>query len=220
MKYVIHTYPKRLWYVTQYLVPSMERQGIKPSDILILNDNNGYGNLQAFIHSLDYLDEDCWHLQDDILISKEFKKKTEVLGRINTVVNGFCHYDFNEGCILHKGFAKTKFMYLSFPCIFIPKDIADSFYKWALKQETKKKYKEIFDSGKQDDKLFYEYMQTQDYEIYNCYDCLVDHVDYLIGGSSINPRDHQVRAMYWNENELNIELEERLKKEGKINVKD
>ena len=33
MKYMIHTCEARLWYVEEYLIPSMLKQGIKEDDI-------------------------------------------------------------------------------------------------------------------------------------------------------------------------------------------
>lgn len=213
MKYVIHTYPKRLWYVNGYLIPDMIRQGIKKDDILVINDKNKNGNLKAFILSCELLNESCWHLQDDILISKDFKTKTEVLGRLDRIVCGFCHYDFNDGATLCTGFTTSIFMYMSFPCIFIPVRYLKEFVNWFYLPTTQIKNKKEIEENKNDDMLFYRYMNElhKHDEIYNCKVCLVDHIDYLLGGSSINPRDHIVRATYWYEDERNIELERKLK---------
>ena len=41
MKYMIHCCPKRMWYVEEYLIPSMLRQGIDRDSIIIWNDNKG-----------------------------------------------------------------------------------------------------------------------------------------------------------------------------------
>lgn len=219
MKYMIHTHPKRLWYVQNYLVKDMLKQGIKKEDIIIVNDSKGLGNLQAFINSLELVTDDTWHLQDDVLLSSKFKIKTEVLGKMNMIVSGFCFYDFNMGCTLCQGFTRPIFMYMTFPCIFIPKRYSDEFKEWVKIPLVKEKHKTFFESGKCDDQLFYQYVLEihRGDEIYNCYECLVDHVDYLLGGSSINERDGVVRATYWYENERNIELEKELKEEGKIN---
>lgn len=218
MKYMIHTYPKRLWYVKDYIVRDLIQQGIKKEDIIIVNDTKGLGNLWAFIESLSLISDDTWHLQDDILISKQFKLKTDVLGRMGILVCGFNHYDFNSGCNLCKGITKPIFMYMSFPCIFIPKRYSDEFITWIKDENTKIKHREMIETGKCDDQLFYQYMieKHQFDEIYNTHVSLVDHVDYLLGGSSINERDEVVRATYWDENDLNIKLEEELKKEGKL----
>ena len=46
-KYLIHACPKRMWYVQEYLVPSLLKQGIYESDISVYNDIDGLGNLKA-----------------------------------------------------------------------------------------------------------------------------------------------------------------------------
>ena len=120
-KFMIHTYPKREWYVLKYLVPSMLKQGIDREDIKIISDRDGIGNLKSWLKSLELVEGDTWHLQDDIILSSEFKAKTEVLDYLKTIVCGFVHYDFNTGSTLCTGFTIPKFMFMSFPCIFIPK---------------------------------------------------------------------------------------------------
>ena len=213
MKYMIHTYPKRMWYVINYIVPDLIKQGVRKDDIQIISDSEGLGNLEAFIKSLDLVEEDTWHLQDDILISKHFKDKCEVLGRLGIIVTGFVHYEFNSGSLLQTGFTKPLYMFMSFPCIFIPKRYSDHFKRWIRLESTYKKYKERIDTKKNDDWLFYRFMCDiyPNDEIYNTKECLVDHVDYLIGGSSINNRINKVSAYYWNEFDRNKELEAVLK---------
>lgn len=218
MKYMIHTYPKREWYVLKYLVPSMLKQGINKDDITIYSDRNSLGNLLSWLWSLSQVKEDTWHLQDDIIICSDFKDRTEVYSYLNTVVCGFVHYDFNTGSTLQTGFTHPKFMFMSFPCIFIPKKYSDEFLNWIYLPQTKEKYKKEIESKKNDDLLFYKYINEihKDLKIYNCKPCLVDHIDYLIGGSSVNGRlyeGQQVRAYYWNEEKLIKELERKIESE-------
>ena len=215
-KFMIHTYPKREWYVLNYLVPSMIKQGINKDDIIIISDREGIGNLESWLSSLKMVKEDTWHLQDDIVICSDFKARTEVLDYLKTIVCGFVHYDFNTGSTLCTGFTIPKFMFMSFPCIFIPKKYSDDFLKWFYTEKTQKNHKKEIDSKKNDDLLFYKFILEwyPDLTIYNCKPCLVDHIDYLIGGSSVNLRKYegqQVRAYYWNEENLIKDLEKRLK---------
>ena len=151
---MIHTYPKREWYVLNYLVPSMIKQGIQREDIKIISDRDKIGNLKSWLKSLELVEDDTWHLQDDIIISSEFKAKTEVLDYLKTIVCGFVHYDFNTGSTLCTGFTIPKFMFMSFPCIFIPKKYSDDFIKWFYNPETHVKYKDLIESGKNDDMIF------------------------------------------------------------------
>ena len=215
-KYMIHTYPKREWYVLEFLVPSMLKQGIPKEDIIIYSDRNKLGNLKAFYYSLLKVKGDTWHLQDDIVITKDFKDRTEVLSYLNTIVSGFVHYEFNTGSTLCTGFTKPKFMFMSFPCIFIPKKYLDEFTLWLNNPKVRAKYKIEFESGKNDDLLFYNFINEvyPNLKIYNCKPCLVDHVDYLIGGSLINNRHYEgepIRAFYWNDEKIVKDLEKKLK---------
>ena len=213
MKYIIHTYPKRMWYVKNYILKDMIKQGIKADDILILNDKNEIGNLQAFVDSCEIVNEDAWHLQDDVLISGKFRDKTEVLGRLNMIVSGFCCYEFNEGATLCNGFTTAKFLYMSFPCLFIPLRYMKGFLEWFYLESTQQRFKDKIESKKNDDLMFYNYlMEFHKFdEIYNCKECLVDHVDYLIGGSLVNKERALTKATYWTEFERNKDLEKRLK---------
>ena len=222
-KYMIHTYPKREWYVLKYLVPSMLKQGIDREDIIIISDRDGLGNLESWLSSLKQVTEDTWHLQDDIIIASDFKDRTEVLSYLKTIVCGFVHYDFNTGSTLCTGFTIPKFMFMSFPCIFIPKALSDEFLQWFYLPRTQIDCKEEIDSKKNDDFLFYKFILDRHLhmKIYNCKPCLVDHIDYLIGGSLVNERAYegqQVRAYYWNDEKLVKDLEKRLKDENKSNL--
>ena len=77
-QYLIHTYPKRLWYVEQYLIPSMLAQGIDKASIIVYNDVNKEGNLLSCMKAFASVNNDdngTWHLQDDVLICKDFKER-------------------------------------------------------------------------------------------------------------------------------------------------
>ena len=84
MKYIIHTCRARLWYVNQFLKPSLTKQGIRENDIIIWLDKNNLGNLRSFLNSLIILpNEDyIWHLQDDIIICSDFKERTEKYDKV------------------------------------------------------------------------------------------------------------------------------------------
>ena len=127
MKYLIHTFPKRLWYVEKYLIPSMIEQGIKKKDIYIYNDENGFGNLFAFLDSIRFIinnlskEKGLWHLQDDVIISKDFKERTESINKLNIdniVVNGFVNKWYAN--LEKSGRVNVKDYWYSFPCIYIP----------------------------------------------------------------------------------------------------
>ena len=78
MNYLIHTCIQRKWYVNEFLVPSMRAQGIEADEIIIYSDENGDGQLRSLINSYELIrGKDTWHLQDDIIISSQFKELAE-----------------------------------------------------------------------------------------------------------------------------------------------
>lgn len=78
MKYMIHACPKRMWYVSDYLIPSMLAQGIDKGNIIVWNDIDGVGNLASCLASFASCQEEgeTWHLQDDVVICHDFAERT------------------------------------------------------------------------------------------------------------------------------------------------
>lgn len=206
MKYIIHACKQRMWYVYDFIVPSMTEQGINPGDIIIVCDNEGKGNL---FNTMDIfaslpLEGDSWHLQDDILISSKFKKETEKPRE--GIVCGICTvYDKGSPA----GEVGLDKMWWSFPCIKIPnriaKDCAYWFYNVAVKNKENKEYQKLIKLKKYDDS-FFRFFLNQYYEkikVTNLDPNIVDHVDYLLGGSVINQKRSQdnVSSIMWDEPE-------------------
>ncbi len=74
-KYMIHACLARMWYVEEFLIPSMLEQGIEWESITIWNDAQRRGNLIACMDSFLSLagsDGGTWHLQDDVIICRDF----------------------------------------------------------------------------------------------------------------------------------------------------
>lgn len=105
-------------------------------------------------------------------------------------------------------------MWYSFPCIRIPNDIIVEFLDWFWNFGVKTpKGKEWFKAGKFDDSFFYNFMNKvkPNYKVVNLKPNIVDHIDFLLGGSVINKdRKEQIRAYYWNEDDVIKELEKEL----------
>lgn len=211
-KYLIHACPSRKWYVDEYLVPSMLKQGIKESDIAIYNDERKLGNLKAYIDAssiVSELDGGTWHLQDDIVLSKRFKTYTEIYDR--GIVCGFCSL-YNEDTSV--GIRPAKDMWYSFPCIRIPNIVLKSFIDWLCSPEIQTKFRAYILANKFDDSLFREYIleNHRSMIIHNLYPNIVDNIDYMIGGSIINyTRDMQMTSLYFNEDDVKEELKHSLK---------
>lgn len=215
-KYMIHACKDREWYVLEYLVPSMLEQGIADEDILIWLDSEGAGNLKSFVNSCKWIRDNCspdesiWHLQDDVVISGRFAEETQK--HYPGFAVGFCNDEFDGERTNAIGKTAAVYMWFSFQCILIPNRIAGEFATWF--EETcvpKGMFTEFVSTGKCDDSLFREYtlIFETDMPSANIYPNIVDHIDYLIGGSVINQqREGDRRISYWRDDALDKAVEE------------
>ena len=187
MKYMIHACPQRMWYVNDYLLPSMRAQGIK--DIEIWNDTEGKGNLLACMEAFRACGErggGTWHLQDDVLISRDFAERTRA--PVDGVVCGFgCQ---NSGpSMQERGKVPMAFMWYSFPCIHIPNNLAGECAAWFFEDAIRRtQYAAQVSDRKHDDWFWREFLLERHKGLWvtNLVPNLVEHVDYLIGGTMIN----------------------------------
>lgn len=213
-KYLIHACPKRMNYVEQYLVPSMLRQNISRENILIYNDTQKQGFLPAFVKSIDMLPdgkEGTWHIQDDVIISSDFKKMTEE--NDGGIVCGFCSYYTDW---ITSGRKAVQDMWYSFPCIRIPDNVAKDFVQWLMSSKTQTKFRAYIEQNKFVDMLFREYLIENHFAgyVYNLMPNIVDNVDYLIGGSVINKKRAGLPvSLYFNDKDLIAELKHSLEKQ-------
>lgn len=218
MKYMIHSVPKRRWYVDNYLIPSMKEQGIKDEDIYLYEDVYMIGNLPSFLESLKWINENLsnerglWHLQDDIIISRDFKEVTEIEGK-EWVVNGFVNKNYAN--IEKDGLVKPKDYWYSFPCVYIPNKYIDDFLNWIEVVKGKAPFRNRYNQKRCDDWFFYKFLEEEfpiDY-MYNLKPNLVDHVDYLLGYTTGKRSKKQVRSEYFEDLDKVIELERKIKNE-------
>lgn len=217
--YMIHTCPQRKWYVDGYLLPSLVEQGIDKDDIIIWNDGDGVGNLESFARSAKWIGKTqtylggIWHLQDDVVISKQFKEITEKENK--GIVCGFCNLQFDGGGVNRVGIMPVAFAWLSFQCIRLPNIYVKKFADWYYEDVVpNKRYSEWTADGKNDDALWRIYMVEKhpDECAYNMMKNIVDHIDYLIGGTIINGhrKGEQRRAYWWDEPDTITELEKKI----------
>ena len=217
MKYLIHSCVEREWYVNDYLIPYMKRRGINNIEVYL--DKDREGNLISTMKSFAQLnsEEGTWHLQDDVVISKNFKHHTELFDK--GIVCGFCSVYCKN---FPAGFVLPNKMWYSFPCIRIPNRIAREFSSWLSDIiNNSHVYKNWVSAKKYDDSLFKIFM-TENYKnesILNFAPNLVNHVDYLIGGSVINDNRNEklVVSEYWKEEVAVEELRIFLRKRGMLN---
>lgn len=209
---MIHACPERMWYVKQFLIPSMLKQGIKHSEIIVWNDRDHIGNLKSCLQSFAScggMPGGTWHLQDDVLLSREFAEQTRKHSG-ERIVCGFCYVGYENGTPITGEVFPALMWNSSFPCIYIPNRIAEEFVRWyyfeALPDPD---YSDWIQSGKMDDTFFCSFYTAKHPNniVLNLAPHLVEHVDYIIGGSTINTwRGHTTRAYYFDDEELVEEL--------------
>ena len=202
----IHACPKRLWYVNKFLIPSLQDQGL--DDIYLVNDKHGVGNLLSFVLSMKEA-KTAWHLQDDVVICSDFAERIKKLN--SGVVCGYSCTKF-EPPSYQPGKGTSKNLGFSFPCIRIPEEVAKHFYKWFYTDKAQEKYKDVINTGKMDDLLFKFFLTEErpDEEVNNLNPSLVDHIDYLLGGSTVNRGREEIHPTTRATNFNNPELVEKL----------
>lgn len=217
MQYMIHSSPKRIWYVERYLIPSMLDQGIRRENIEVWNDVQGQGNLVSCMGSF----ADCgkrtggtWHLQDDVIICHDFAKRTA--DSDEGVVCGFCCEQF-EATTKNVGEVEAGLMWYSFQCIRIPNQLAGECADWFYNDASKRqKYRFKVQSNKYDDTFWKDFMSEihGDMKVTNLAPNLVDHIDFVIGGSLVNKQrgNRERRAFYFEDAHLVEELKRAVNK--------
>ena len=203
---LIHACPNRMWYVDEFLIPSLKAQGIE--DIGVHLDDTGRGNLWSCIDSFEECGRhpgDTWHLQDDVLICHDFAEQIQEIPT-GIVACGFCHTLFEPFNRPMVGMQPPVFMFNSFPCIRIPNEVTAEFVEWFKTDAIKRdEYQDWVRSGIHDDGFwhdFYEEQHPNDF-VYNIAPALVEHVDWIIGGSIANDwRGYICRASYWDDEYL------------------
>lgn len=214
MKYLIHATPKRMWYVENFLIPSMTEQGIEKQSIQVYNDKESDGNLKACMKAFLTCEGEggTWHLQDDVVISYDFKEVTEKYR--SGIVCGLCtKYDKNR----RAGDGNVRSKWYSFPCIHIPNDIARRCGKWFFKEAIHdSQYWAWIEENKFDDSLFWEYVELheENVKVFKVKPNIVNHIDYLLGGSIANKQrcaDDLVKSIYWHDDIIVDNLEKELR---------
>ena len=212
MKVLIHACPRRRWYVERFLYPSLRDQGIPAEDISIWCDVLGNGNLISCMESFAARTGDggTWHLQDDVLICRDFRKRCEAMDE--GVVYGFCCERFEDDPG-KTGLVPRADGWHSFQCVRIPDVWARECAEWFY---TDARHRFIFStwaaSGKCDDMFFRAFIEDRhpDATIMNAAPNLVEHVDWLIGGSVISDRAYTARSDLWEDDDLLEELRQKL----------
>ena len=216
MEVMIHAVPERMWYVNDFLIPSLHAQGI--NKVTIWNDAGHRGNLRSCMESFLSCDGDggTWHIQDDVLIAHDFAKRAA--DHDDGVVYGFCCEYFLDD----PGLTGTVYIpdaWHSFQCVRIPNEWARECAEWVFRRQWETESDNIElpaleAANKGDDGFFREFLQCRHGTgtVTNLKPNLVEHVDLLIGGSVLHKwRDYRPTAYYWNDKHLTAQLKAALK---------
>ena len=228
--YMIHTCLSRFWYVRDFLLPSLIAQGIEPQHIFIYKDRNKIGNLRSWVDSCNRLEYQArsnpnlthvWHLQDDVVISKDFKKITEEYEKHDIVCGFTCGYDKEPEPGTFLVFEQK--MWYSFPCINISTALTSEFARWANYNLWQSQYfAESVKRGNCDDLIFREWLYDNkgDLEEINLAPNIVNHIDKWINGSVCNQHrdpDKDTMSIFWNEPDVLDNLKSELENYKKHN---
>lgn len=212
MKIMIHACPSRMWYVDGFLIPSMKEQGIQSDEITVWNDDQKKGCLESCMQAfLSCNGGATWHLQDDVLICHDFAERVRELDEGGyDVICGFCHTLFEPFNRPMVGEVPAIYSFNSFPCIRIPDDYARECAEWFYNDARYRDYYQNWvRSGIHDDGFWHDWLieQKPHERVLNTAPALVEHVDWIIGGSTINTwRGYVCRASYWEDEYLVDEL--------------
>ena len=213
---MIHTCINRLWYVNEYLVKSLREQGFTKDEIKIYLDKESKGNLKAFMDSISQLPDEghTWHLQDDVILCRDFRERALQYDDFDGIVAGFMSiYDVNDKKYHNIPNDDMRNLGWTFPCIKIPNSVAKlclEMYNIVKNDATLEYWKQL---NKGDDAVFKLYLEKYQPKIMhiNAVPNLVDHIDYLLGGSTVNKsRAGTCRALYFEDLDLVKKLESEL----------
>ena len=192
----------------------MIEQGIPPDNIDVWLDSNKDGCLFSCMKCFEYVGKKGggrWHLQDDVCISSDFREKTEKYDE--GVVTGFMRNEW-QALSPKAGKVPAVYMWNSFQCIRIPDELAGECAEWFFTDAAyRDTYKESVELNKHDDSLWYDFFverHTEDW-VFNLAPSIVEHVDWLIGGSVINKwRGKAARGDLWEDDEAIEKLTKKL----------
>lgn len=191
--YAIHTSPKRFDFVKEYMFPCFWRYGVR--DIAVWNDESMHGQLSAWVDCAKWIMQEkanydgTWHLEDDVVPCKKFKEISEDLAADGIIVQGFtteCRFADFKG---KTGVLPVEYLPYGMQCTYIPNRYLDGFISFTDNYVKTGLYKKRqYDCGTlYSDNVFRGFMRKYHKgDMVNVLDnCMVEHVDYLIGGRSV-----------------------------------
>ncbi len=215
MKIMIHACPQRMWYVEDLLIPQLLEQGA--DSVAIWNDDEGLGNLEACMRAFRHCagHGGTWHIQDDVLPCRDFVQRCREY-ESDGIVYGFCNEQFRDDPE-NTGRVRVSDAWHSFQCVRIPDDTArecsEWFYSGGWRESTLPELAILKGMKKGDDSFFREFllMRRSRSSVTNAEPNLVEHVDWIVGGSILSPwRGFLARAYYWEDEALVEDLKQQI----------
>lgn len=152
-----------------------------------------------------------WHLQDDVCIASDFKEKTEQYD--DGIVSGFFRREW-QTLTPHSGRVPAVYHWNSFQCVRIPDKYAGECAEWFFTDAAyRDTYHELVSKNKGDDSIWYDFLTECHLEeqVTNLNPSIVEHVDFLLGGSVINKwRGYAARGDLWEDDEAIEKLKDKL----------
>ena len=216
MRVLIHACPPRMWYVSDFLVPELKKQGAE--NVEIWNDTEKRGNLASCMacFAAQTGDGGTWHIQDDVLLCSDFVRRCEQYDE--GLVYGFTCRNFNDR-LDAAGWVYSPDAWNSFQCVRIPDQYARECAEWVRTEAWRTESDSyelpiLWRVNKGDDTFFHEFIKARHpaAECLNLKPNIVEHVDWLVGGSAINYRDYIARAEFFEEQDRVNQLEEQIKR--------
>lgn len=214
MRFIVRCFYPRMWYVNNFLIPSLERQNIHPDVIM---DDGRMGNLRGFVYTMDYIarlyppNDATWVLQDDVLISSRFADVARSVNK-DVLTCAFASKLGDGDRVKFTGFQPMRRSWMSFQAIMIPNRYCAPFVEWfdtvVKKGDFFRKY---YESNKADDFFFQRFLWEKypNDKVLNLCPNIVEHVDGIIGDSYCNPQKiGRNVSKYWFENDLKNKLKE------------
>lgn len=218
MRILIHAVPQRLWYVENFMLPELGKQGAENVSLWV--DREKLGNLESCLQSFEQLPAvgGTWHVQDDVLFAKDFVRRAESFS--GPLANGFCCIPFLDSPHT-SGQVYMPDAWHSFQCVYIRNDLAREFAGWVRSgqwvESPEGNLQILRRIGRGDDSFFREFMLCRypDLFAFNFAPNLVEHVDWLIGGSTLNQNGswhfYLPRSALWEDAGMVADLQARIR---------
>lgn len=156
MKVLIRKVPSRN---VDDIIESLHTSGFTDDEIVVFEDTEYKGCIWSMFEAFKLMDEDCIYLQDDVILTSNFKEKMNGLIKKTKgkfVINLFKMREADDKI----GYQPPFYSWWSFQGLFIPSKIKDEFLSWflSLKESDYPRWVKVRFEQKYDDGLFLDWL--------------------------------------------------------------